>query len=136
MTKVRAVQKVTIRSSANSKSQVEDGKPKYKTKITLKKRECRCLLAQINALDPSQVSSEKCIVAELFSPPRFTVEAQKRGFQGVAYDIKNGWNLSDPEVQKQVDKQLDQLKPDLLVACPPCTHRGGWEHLNRCYRSM
>ena len=108
---------------------------KGKTKITLKKRECRCLLAQMSTADQKMLTPESCVVAELFSPPRFTTEAQKRGYHGVAYDIKTGYNLNDPKVQEHVDKELDRLKPDLLIACPPCTHRGGWERLNRCFRS-
>lgn len=108
---------------------------RHKTKITLKKKECRCLLAQMSQSEVGQVSQGSCVVAELFSPPRFCHEAQKHGYHGVAYDIKNGYDLDDPKVQDQVDKELDQLRPNLLIACPPCTHRGGWEHLNRCYRS-
>lgn len=100
---------------------------RHKTKITLKKKECRCLLAQMSQSEVGQVSQGSCVVAELFSPPRFCHEAQKHGYHGVAYD--------DPKVQDQVDKELDQLRPNLLIACPPCTHRGGWEHLSRCYRS-
>lgn len=75
------------------------------------------------------------MVAELFSPPRFSLEGQKRGYHGVAYDIKDGYDLDDPKVQDQIDIELDELKPNLLVACPPCTRRGGWERLSRCFRS-
>ena len=74
-------------------------------------------------------------VAELFSPPRFATEARNRGQKGLSFDIKQGWDLTDPKTQAIVDKQLDEAKPDLLVVCPTCTHRGGWEHLNKCYRS-
>ena len=30
---------------------------------------------------------------------------------------------------------MDELQPELLVACPPCTHHGGWDHINRLRRS-
>eukprot|EP00435_Cladocopium_sp_Y103_P030061 s1739_g7.t1 len=108
-------------------------KRNYKQKVTLKKKECRCLLAQWNA--HQNRSQSKLAVAELFSPPRFTKLAEQRGLHGKSYDIKQGIDLEDPQIQKQVDAELDELKPDLLVACPPCTHRGGWDHINRLRRS-
>lgn len=72
-------------------------------------------------------------MSELFSPPRFAVEA--RGREALSYDIKQGSDLTDPKVQAVVDAQLNEANPDLLVVCPTCIHRGGWEHLNCCYRS-
>ena len=106
---------------------------KVKTKITLKKKECRCLLAQLNKTEMQKDS--KIAVAELFSPPRFTKVAEANGGVGKAYDIKQGIDLEDPKVQARVDRELDELKPELLIACPPCTHRGGWDHINRLRRS-
>lgn len=50
---------------------------KVKTKVTLKKKECRCLLAQWNKGEAKKTS--KVLVAELFSPPRFAVQAEKMG---------------------------------------------------------
>ena len=115
-------------------SRISEARPtKVKTKITLKKKECRCLLAQVKKMENQQGS--KCLVAELFSPPRFSKEAENMGYHGLSYDIKQGWNLSKPEIQKQVDEELENARPRLLVVCPPCTHRGGWEHLNRHRRS-
>lgn len=111
----------------------KDNGVRLKNKITLRKKECRCLLAQITQSQKQQDS--KIMVAELFSPPRFTSYVESKGLQGKSYDIKQGWNLEDPKVQAQVDQELDQLKPELLVACPPCTHRGGWDHINRLRRS-
>ena len=124
-----------VRNESGIEGNNHKGEHRHKTKITLKKKECRCLLAQMSRSDSNTISHGTCVVAELFSPPRFSLEAQRRGYHGVAYDIKNGYDLDDPKVQDQVDKELDELKPSLLVACPPCTHRGGWEHLNRCFRS-
>ena len=104
-----------------------------KNKVTLKKKECRCLLAQMQKHSRSE--NAPVLVAELFSPPRFALEAEKRGYRGLSFDLKTGYNLEDPETQNQVDRLLDIEKPSLLVVCPPCTHRGGWEHLNRTRRS-
>ena len=106
---------------------------KKKVKITLKQKECRCLLAQVRKHETCQKSNIH--VAELFSPPRFCLEAERRGLRGRAFDIKQGWDLDSPEVQKQVDSILDEEKPALLIACPPCTNRGGWDKLNRRYRT-
>eukprot|EP00435_Cladocopium_sp_Y103_P016862 s1030_g4.t1 len=102
-------------------------------KITLKNKECRCLLAQIKHATRHEKS--QIAVAELFSPPRFSLEAQKRGEQGIAFDKKQGWDLLNPKTQQRVDILLDELRPELLVVCPPCTYSGGWEHLNSCYRT-
>ena len=104
-----------------------------KTRVTLKKKECRCLMAQMNKWDNK--NNSKVLVAELFSPPRFALEAEKLGKKGLSYDIQQGCDLDDPETQARVSRELDKAKPELLVVCPPCRNRGGWEHLNRCYRS-
>lgn len=77
----------------------------------------------------------RSVVVELFSPPRFTKFAEEKGFVGKAYDIKQGYDLTDPTTQIEVDKEIDKLRPRLLVLCPPCTFWGGWDHLNRVYRS-
>eukprot|EP00435_Cladocopium_sp_Y103_P057771 s2526_g20.t1 len=106
---------------------------KTKTKVTLKKKECRCLLAQFQKSQKAKGS--QVLVAELFSPPRFALEAQRLGAQGLSYDVKQGQDLEDPVVQARVDQELDEAKPDLLILCPPCRNRGGWDHLNRIYRT-
>ena len=46
-----------------------------KTKVTLKKKECKCLLAQFNKSQKTRGS--KVLVAELFSPPRVAHAAQR-----------------------------------------------------------
>ena len=95
---------------------------------TITRREARCL----KAFEPAwSKNSDSCIVAELFSPPRFSAEAERWGKSGLAFDIKQGWDLLDPSVQKHVDKVLDEAKPDLLVLCPECKHWGGWYRLNQ-----
>lgn len=64
---------------------------KNKKKVTLKNKECRCLLAQCKQHGKRQ--SEGIAVAELFSPPRFTTQAELRGLSGLAFDIKQGYDL-------------------------------------------
>ena len=53
----------------------------------------------------------------------------------MSYDVKQGYDLEDPVVQAGVDRELEQARPELLVLCPPCRNRGGWEHLKRMYRT-
>ena len=57
-------------------------------KITLKQKECRCLLAQMKSAENTKQSQFQ--VAELFSPPRFSLEVEKHGGKGLAFDIKQG----------------------------------------------
>ena len=99
----------------------------------LTRRESRVLLAQQKAWNRS---SGGCLVAELFSPPRFSAVAAELGEKGLSYDIQQGWDLTKPSVQRQVSEELDQAKPDLLVVCPECKHWGGWYRLNQKHLSM
>ena len=92
------------------------------------KREHRCLLAHHEAW---QKGRSTCAVAELFSPPRFSEVLGERGEHGLSFDIKQGWDLTKPQVQKQVDSMLERQKPELLVCCPECKHWGGWYRLNK-----
>ena len=75
----------------------------------------------------------KYMVAEVFSPPRFAPVVQDAGFQAVSFDIKNGWDFTKASVRNQVEQDLKDNPPELLVLCPPCTDEGGWFHLNSCY---
>lgn len=63
--------------------------------------------------------------------PRFAKHVQGGETNCRAFDIVNGWDLTKPSVQKEVDKILDEGNPELLVVCPPCGHWGGWYHLNQ-----
>jgi len=110
-----------------------DESTKVKKKVALKKKECRCLAAQLDNADYRKNSEFQ--VAELFSPPRFTLEVEKHGGKGLAFDIKQGWDLLNPKTPDQVERLLDRARPELLVVCPTCTHSGGWENLNQYYRT-
>ena len=93
----------------------------------LSKREARVLESLAAAW---QKGNSKCVVAELFSPPRFTTEAERQGLTGLSFDLKNGYNLLDRRTQREVEAQLDEVRPELLVLCPECKHWGGWYRLN------
>lgn len=88
----------------------------------------RALQAQKNSWNKGE---SKCMVAELFSPPRFSAVAKTMGETGLSFDIEDGWDLTIPSVQKKVDQQLSEARPELLVACPECKHWGGWYRLNQ-----
>ena len=95
----------------------------------LTRREHRCLMAHHETWSKEKKST--CAVAELFSPPRFSELAEARGERGLSFDIKQGWDLLDTKTQKQVDEQLEEASPELLVCCPECKHWGGWCRLNK-----
>ena len=97
-----------------------------KVKVTLKKKECRCLLAQMEK--DAKLAQTKCAVAELFSS-RFCLEAEQQGRDGLPFTIQQGWDLSQSSTQVKVDRLLDEHKPELLVCCPP------WEPVHRARSS-
>ena len=99
------------------------GRPGNTNQVTkLKRRKARKLLTQWKRQPASEDedAGSRVAVAELFSPPRFKLEAEKHGLRGYSFDVLQGWDLTDKRVQAEVDRLLDRAKPDLLVACPPC----------------
>ena len=52
------------------------------------------------------------------------------GLAARSYDFKTGYDLTTNRDRKRVEQDLLDNSPDLLVLCPPCTHEGGWFHLN------
>ena len=77
------------------------------------RREHRCLLANHEAW---QKGRSQCVVAELFSPPRFSEVLRERKEEGLAFDIQQGWDLTDPATQKKVSRLLAEKRPELLSA--------------------
>ena len=80
--------------------------------------------------DHSRATKRKCLVMEVFSPPRFKTIAEEAGFNARSYDLKTGFDFRRPADRKAVERDLHDDFPDLLVLCPPCTDEGGWFHLN------
>lgn len=72
----------------------------------------------------------KIRLMEVFSPPRFAPIVQSQGHEARCYDLKTGFDLSKSVDRKRVEQDLLENRPDLLILCPPCTHEGGWFHLN------
>lgn len=71
-----------------------------------------------------------CWVMEVFSPPRFAIQAEEAGFRARSYDLKTGFDFRRARDRKIVEEDLISDPPELLVLCPPCTDESGWVHLN------
>ena len=99
-------------------------KKKHKTKITLKQKECRCLLAQVKQQECRNDS--QTAVAELFCSPCFAEKARAQGGTGLSFSVEQGCDLLDEQTQRDVSELLDAACPELLLACPPCVRS------NRC----
>ena len=68
------------------------------------------------------LSASTVDVAELFNAAVFTPEASSfKLTPGTSYDLREGYNLGDPEVQKHVWADLKQQKPRLVIGSPPCS---------------
>ena len=94
-------------------------------------RESRQLESQIKTcLAVQQHPQDRCLVMEVFSPPRFSLEAEKHYFRARSYDLKNGWDFRLAQHRRKVEDYLINDTPSLLILCPPCTHEGGWFWLN------
>ena len=68
-------------------------------------------------------------VVEVFSPPRICARARERGLRGgwsldwMTTDPITGmkWDLRLPRIQQKVMDMLRRDRPDMVIACPPCT---------------
>ena len=72
-------------------------------------------------------------VIEVFSPPRFVIQAATRGPSFLSADLLTGWDFQRPRDRDLMRKLVRESLPHLLVLCPPCTWSGGWFHLNKLY---
>ena len=99
------------------------------------KHQTRQIESQVKACASVALQDDRCLVMEVFSPPRFVKAANEAGFRGRSYDLLNGVDLSIAANRRQVEQDLINDPPDLLILCPPCTHEGGWWHLNQTHLS-
>ena len=93
-------------------------------------RQLRAQVKCTSACPATMIKGRRFVVAEVFSPPRFAPVAQEFGFHATSYDLITGYDFTKKEHRDLVREELDISPPDLLVLCPPCTHEGGWWHLN------
>ena len=70
-----------------------------------------------------EASNETLVdVSELYSPPRLTKEAKKMHLEsGSAFDLQCGFDLRKKSDEARMKRALQEEKPELLCACPPCT---------------
>ena len=97
------------------------------------KHQVKQIESQVKACASVALQDDRCLVMEVFSPPRFAKVANDAGFRGRSYDLVNGVDLSIAANRRQVEQDLIDDPPDLLILCPPCTHEGGWWHLNQTH---
>ncbi len=73
----------------------------------------------------------KADVSEVYSPPRITVEARRRGMKGGgAYDLQTGYDLKSTDDQAKMWAELEGDDPELTVLSPPCTPFSQLQELN------
>eukprot|EP00435_Cladocopium_sp_Y103_P030418 s52_g7.t1 len=90
----------------------------------------RQLQKQARKVPSVPTTKSKILVIEVFSPPRFKPICEEAGFQARSIDLITGQDLTKKCNRDELEAQIRQDPPDLLVLCPPCTDEGGWFHLN------
>ena len=61
-------------------------------------------------------------VGEVYSPPRVTAEAKKRGLSGsIALDLTTGWDFKLASHREEARSLVKTKKPGVLLLSPPCT---------------
>ena len=60
-------------------------------------------------------------ISELYSPPRISAAAEKKGLEaGTCFDLQTGWDRSQEFDRKQMWKVLREERPEVIAVCPPC----------------
>lgn len=72
-------------------------------------------------------------VVEVFSPPRFALQAATQGLKCLSADLITKWDFRLPKHRQAMKDLITRYPPELLVLCPPCTWAGGWFHLNKYF---
>ena len=61
-------------------------------------------------------------ITEVYSPQRVVDVCHKyQLIKGDSFDLRTGFDLSDPAVQKQVSKRIGETNAELVILSPPCT---------------
>ena len=64
----------------------------------------------------------KIDVAEMYSPPRVTTEANRMGLRaGEAFDLTNGWDFTRESHRQKAERYVDEEQPLVIIGSPPCT---------------
>ena len=71
-------------------------------------------------------------IAEMYSPPRITEEAQRFGLKpGEAMDLSTGWDFSKVEDRNKAWRYLHEKQPKLVIGSPMCTMFSTLQFLSR-----
>ena len=70
-------------------------------------------------------------VTEVYSRPRIAAACQEAGLVGgSSFDLRTGWDLSNPHQQRMAIQKIMAESPRLLVGSPPCTLFSILQNLN------
>ena len=75
-------------------------------------------------------------VTEVYSPPRFAAACLESGLLGgTSFDLRTGWDLSNPKQQRMAVQTITSEAPRLVIASPPCTLFSNLQNLNLAVQS-
>ena len=75
-------------------------------------------------------------VTEIYSPLRIAAACLEAGLVGgSSFDLRTGWDLSNPHHQKMVLQTIMKESPKLLIGSPPCTLFSNLQNLNLAVQS-
>ena len=95
------------------------------------KKQLRRAEAEVKRLREVETEAYKVDVSEVYSPPRITAEAGRKGMSiGGAYDLQTGFDLRSTGDQKKMWSELEEDDPELTVLSPPCTPFSQLQELN------
>ena len=108
-----------VRMGMTAKAQMEECVEDDMNEISLAKSQKTKLR---RALQAQEAGCFPVDVAEVFSPPRITAEAERQGLSvGGSYDIQTGFDLLDSQDVQRMWQELQSDDPELVVKSPPCT---------------
>ena len=75
-------------------------------------------------------------VTDIYSPPRIAAACIEAGLVGgSSFDLRTGWDFSNPHHQKMVLQTVMKESPKLLIGSPLCTLFSNLQNLNLAFQS-
>ena len=118
-------------AGASVKRRMEAGPDREAEKIEetcVKRRKDENASPDPSAMDTDGDGIVQCLmkasvdVAEIYSPPRVTSQAQRFGLKiGEAMDLTTGWDFTKAEHKKKAMQYIEEQKPKLIIGSPMCT---------------
>ena len=70
-------------------------------------------------------------ITEVYSPERVVQVCHKyKLVKGDSFDLRTGFDLSDPSVQRKVSRRIIETDAELVILSPPCTKFSTLQALN------